>query len=196
MFFNFRYFILLLQWSLNVTKGHGTGKMCSCPFPLWFYYYWGKENRSGYSEDYVILRFHCSTIRCVGSNYFWLVNYKFPYPFKYFNTRSPYTSYTQCLKKVPLSLGGGGAPRMGHHRELTLEHSFLVEQIWKRKFVRWWHLLHHLCCLYRTRTLSVLVCHSCNTSLHVQTNHEPTKMSLPVFTRKLTKGKFAPSYQK
>ena len=110
MFFNFRYFILLLQWSLNVTKGHGTGKMCSCPFPLWFYYYWGKENRSGYSEDYVILRFHCSTIRCLGSNYFWLVNYKFPYPFKYFNTRSPYTSYTQCLKKVPLSLGGGGSP--------------------------------------------------------------------------------------
>ena len=25
--------------------------------------------------------------------------------------------------------GGGGTPRMGHHRELTPEHSFLVEQI-------------------------------------------------------------------
>ena len=26
-------------------------------------------------------------------------------------------------------VGGGGTPRMGHHRELTPEHSFLVEQI-------------------------------------------------------------------
>ena len=116
-FCSFQYCIFLLQWNLYISKGQGTGKMCSCPFPLWIYYYWGKENRSGHSDDYVILRFHCSTIKCIGSNYFWLVkgpfkcvNCKFPYPFKYFNIRSPYTLYTQCLKKVPLSFGGEGAP--------------------------------------------------------------------------------------
>ena len=116
MFFNFRYCILLLQWNLNVTKGHGTGKLCLCPFPLWFYYYWGKENRSGYSEDYVILRFHCSTIRCVGSNYFWLVkgpfkcvNIQISLPFQILqHKKSLHFIYPMPEKGTPFVGGGGG----------------------------------------------------------------------------------------